>query len=871
MFSMQLGRASPLLPGRFLAVPFKQTERVSFAQPLRAYIASAFAEDPDQYINDLQALDTFRAAIASPDQHDESANQHLKYYAHLHFLAGKFVMDDEHIRIAFTWASALGKDHEFTSSYNIGFEKASVLFNLAALYSQLAGNVNLTSDDTFKRAASYFQQAAGVFTMIVESLSIWNISGSSAVQLNSLSQLMLAQGQEVFFEKALAGKMKDATLAKLAQQASVFYAAAFEGASKTQVFDKAWNSYMQVKLLHWKSVSHYHRALEALGSGKYGEQIAWINAALAWSKSANDGGLMKNITLAKVSADVKAMQSILEKALQQANKDNDLIYMENIPRTESLVAIVPARMVNPTPFPDTGALMKIIEKPLFQHLVSFEIHQAASEYASKKDAISKEINDRLTEATSIAFRQVTCACTLASINLPGSIEALEQPIGLPESVLRRSEEVRSLGGAQGLESTLYTVQSLSKRSWEILRDAMEMLDTEAAGDQSLQLQFGSKWSRATSASLGQNLRDAEQRFRKKLQDADNSNRVVWSKMETHAHLIANLSLARSELEASVPASTAATTLALRDPNLIQLKGFLDQINASVKLRVELVAKVKETVKNDDIVPRLLESAANGAVFDKSAVFAEQLKLYTTFDEQASNIISQQETLLGSIVSCNKIFTESRQTSELIRNRENALQSLGDGYKAFKEITSNLDEGVKFYNDMEHSLSKLRASCRDFTLARDIEKKDMLSQIQQNVINMRFSDAPGSSPSGPPTSSPYAASAPTFGQLGPASYANQPMPAPPLPGTWNPAQSLQYGQIQQGYSNPQPPNYASMPNNAAQPTGVWNSGQPLQYGQSAQQQPPHPPQPSPASASAYPGGAQYGVYQPQSHPPQYRPQ
>ncbi|KAH9246775.1 hypothetical protein BASA81_015665 [Batrachochytrium salamandrivorans] len=834
MFSMQLGRASPLLPGRFLAVPFKQTERVSFAQPLRAYIASAFAEDPDQYINDLQALDTFRAAIASPDQHDESANQHLKYYAHLHFLAGKFVMDDEHIRIAFTWASALGKDHEFTSSYNIGFEKASVLFNLAALYSQLAGNVNLTSDDTFKRAASYFQQAAGVFTMIVESLSIWNISGSSAVQLNSLSQLMLAQGQEVFFEKALAGKMKDATLAKLAQQASVFYAAAFEGASKTQVFDKAWNSYMQVKLLHWKSVSHYHRALEALGSGKYGEQIAWINAALAWSKSANDGGLMKNITLAKVSADVKAMQSILEKALQQANKDNDLIYMENIPRTESLVAIVPARM-------------------------------AASEYASKKDAISKEINDRLTEATSIAFS------TLASINLPGSIEALEQPIGLPESVLRRSEEVRSLGGAQGLESTLYTVQSLSKRSWEILRDAMEMLDTEAAGDQSLQLQFGSKWSRATSASLGQNLRDAEQRFRKKLQDADNSNRVVWSKMETHAHLIANLSLARSELEASVPASTAATTLALRDPNLIQLKGFLDQINASVKLRVELVAKVKETVKNDDIVPRLLESAANGAVFDKSAVFAEQLKLYTAFDEQASNIISQQETLLGSIVSCNKIFTESRQTSELIRNRENALQSLGDGYKAFKEITSNLDEGVKFYNDMEHSLSKLRASCRDFTLARDIEKKDMLSQIQQNVINMRFSDAPGSSPSGPPTSSPYAASAPTFGQLGPASYANQPMPAPPLPGTWNPAQSLQYGQIQQGYSNPQPPNYASMPNNAAQPTGVWNSGQPLQYGQSAQQQPPHPPQPSPASASAYPGGAQYGVYQPQSHPPQYRPQ
>lgn len=85
------------------------------------------------------------------------------------------------------------------------FEKASILFNLAAIYSQLATNQSLGSEDGIKKAASYYQQSAGVFQHVSEALESWGIQGSANTQLSALSNLMLAQAQEVFLYKAVNG------------------------------------------------------------------------------------------------------------------------------------------------------------------------------------------------------------------------------------------------------------------------------------------------------------------------------------------------------------------------------------------------------------------------------------------------------------------------------------------------------------------------------------------------------------------------------------------------------------------------------------------------------------------------------------------
>lgn len=59
---------------------------------------------------------------------------------------------------------------------------------------------------------------------------------------------------------------------------------------------------------------------------------------------------------------------------------------------------------------------------------------------------------------------------LQSLNLPGSIQALERPAGLPPSLLKKAEEVESEGGVQRIESLLNEVQRLSRSNSKILYD-----------------------------------------------------------------------------------------------------------------------------------------------------------------------------------------------------------------------------------------------------------------------------------------------------------------------------------------------------------------------------------------------------------------
>jgi hypothetical protein len=59
---------------------------------------------------------------------------------------------------------------------------------------------------------------------------------------------------------------------------------------------------------------------------------------------------------------------------------------------------------------------------------------------------------------------------LQSLNLPGSIQALERPAGLPPSLLKKAEEVESEGGVQRIQSLLTEVQRLSKSNSKLLSD-----------------------------------------------------------------------------------------------------------------------------------------------------------------------------------------------------------------------------------------------------------------------------------------------------------------------------------------------------------------------------------------------------------------
>ena len=58
-----------------------------------------------------------------------------------------------------------------------------------------------------------------------------------------------------------------------------------------------------------------------------------------------------------------------------------------------------------------------------------------------------------------------CVRALRKLNLPSALEALERPIGLPPSLLRKAEEVRLEDGPARLKPRLKTFKDLLIMTW----------------------------------------------------------------------------------------------------------------------------------------------------------------------------------------------------------------------------------------------------------------------------------------------------------------------------------------------------------------------------------------------------------------------
>lgn len=193
-------------------------------------------------------------------------------------------------------------------------------------------------------------------------------------------------------------------------------------------------------------------------------------------------------------------QSLLEtvkKSHARSQRDNDLIYHQDVPSGSALPAIpetnlvsslVPPGLINPSSV--LGARV-----PLFNDLVGWGAQEAISKlefYASRHTLSTCQTfittgNKTLCKITLLTRRgrsrmkqksmplkiRVENGLTrgdrqLRKLNLPASLEALERPIGLPPSLLKKAEEVRIEDGPTKIEASIEDVQRLAHHDTTIL-------------------------------------------------------------------------------------------------------------------------------------------------------------------------------------------------------------------------------------------------------------------------------------------------------------------------------------------------------------------------------------------------------------------
>lgn len=87
-----------------ISVPLKQTNEIDWIQPLKGYIRQTYGDDPERYAEECATLNRLRQDMRGAGK-DSAAGRDLlyRYYGQLELLDLRFPVDENHIKISFTW------------------------------------------------------------------------------------------------------------------------------------------------------------------------------------------------------------------------------------------------------------------------------------------------------------------------------------------------------------------------------------------------------------------------------------------------------------------------------------------------------------------------------------------------------------------------------------------------------------------------------------------------------------------------------------------------------------------------------------------------------------------------------------------------
>jgi len=109
----------------------------------------------------INAFQSLRNDVASVAAANEGAREALlKYYFQTESAKDKFPVNETAVRLPFTWTDSLKSSRQI-SQFSWSYERASVLFNVAALESHSACTTPRDTAEGIERAAKHFCTAAG--------------------------------------------------------------------------------------------------------------------------------------------------------------------------------------------------------------------------------------------------------------------------------------------------------------------------------------------------------------------------------------------------------------------------------------------------------------------------------------------------------------------------------------------------------------------------------------------------------------------------------------------------------------------------------------------------------------------------------------
>nr|KMM73518.1 pH-response regulator protein palA/RIM20 [Coccidioides posadasii RMSCC 3488] len=375
---------------------------------------------------------------------------------------------------------------------------------------------------------------------------------------------------------------------------------------------------------------------------------------------------------------------------------------------------------------------------------------------------------------------------LQSLNLPGSLQALEKPLGLPPSLVSHAEEIRQQDGLNRLYRSLEDTSKLKANDKAIYTEGVELLMAEKEEDNRARTKYGTnRWTRLPSEQAAEKLYTKVHEFDGYLASADKSDSLVYKKLRESEHVLRVLTATNRELEAYVPSSRKATVTPQVERELNRLRGSLNDVTRLENRRKRKIEALREKAKADKIrksalgfesisIPKckLIFPLDSALVKETSRLereypmqtiepgqfedlFEEHLRLYDSDRDMLNEEQKNQTQIENQIREANKAFIMARKGDSSTKEREKALQDLENGYIKYNEIISNIEGGRKFYNDLAKLVGRFREECKKFVQQRRMEASQMETDITNTTAMASLNITQASPPIQPQPPSPTA--------------------------------------------------------------------------------------------------------------------
>jgi programmed cell death 6-interacting protein len=661
---------------------------------------------------------------------------------------------EQEIKQTFHWNDAFQatKKSSFMSLY---YEMAAVIWNLGALESLRGGRLDRSTDEGIRMAAKSFQYAAGCFdyilTTILPSLPSTIVNQCpcfTAECLNMVKQLMLAQAQLCFYEKAVRDKKKDlmksAIIAKLAAQVAIFYQQACsstKAGSIVQILDISWFAITDYQSKSFQAAKEYWQAMASKelantkGSG-YGEEVARYIRAEQLVRQAMEVCRKFNLQ-STLQAGADALLQAITANRTQALHDLNTVYMEAVTPDHGLVDVPPVAMVKATPFHVSTDAAGAGEDVMFQYILPREFIVVMRKFYDEVSSTHSRCQDQVLDATNLG------RMTLSSVGLPASIEACKvsstnggSGMEVPDSVWQRIREIQATkGGVHLLRESYEQIVKASRRALQTVQTIQEcLLDAEQKDDQ-FRVRYP-YYPGQRMVEMNQEIRGNVAKFQHALSNAQANDEVL--RLEIFSDAMSQLALSKDEinrfLQQSVQTAqhptitvvasgtvdlldlldepvTATTTIptsssaalangyTFQSPEMLTLEEKLHDLAGLFESRQQDLNRLKQ-LGAIDLSKELNISIGTANASDQ--IYQKYSQEVRTLDTSIQSSVSQQDALIAEIVRLNEIFVRQREADPTLKAKNQVIQGLEQAVGKFTALQQQLTSGQTFYSNLQVS-------------------------------------------------------------------------------------------------------------------------------------------------------------------------